>query len=115
MAQGGRAPSPWSHEGLERRGYKKCPYCWRHLVKIDEHIAAHKAGRIGPDGRRRVRGERSARRGSARRPAFRVGAAPVTAGRRVFVGAADVNRILALTPPDRTFFRDVDGAVDQEP
>src|SRR2546428_13155366 len=61
-----REPTPWSHQGLERRGYKKCPLCWRHIVKLDEHIAAHEAGLIGADGKRRDRTPEEPRRWAER-------------------------------------------------
>lgn len=109
-----RGPTPWSHEGLERRGYRKCPYCWRHLVKIEEHVDAHRAGRIGPNGKRRDRSRDEARRrtepfdGALATVRFRGGI------RRRWVPRADLERLAAL-PPDRDLLRDVDKAVDQRP
>lgn len=107
-------PTPWSHEGLERRGYKKCPYCWRHLVKIEEHVAAHEAGLIGSDGKRRDRTPAETRRwarrynGSAATERFRQ-------ERRTFVARSDYERLLDLPAVDfKAFRRQVDAVVDQE-
>jgi hypothetical protein len=97
MTTKGRRQSPWSHEGLEQRGYKKCPYCWRHLVKIDQHVEAHRTGRIGPDGRRRDR------KADVRNVI-----------RRRWVGRTALARLAALAP-DRGLLREVDAAADQEP
>lgn len=107
-----RDPSPWSHEGLERRGYWKCPYCWRHLVKIEEHVAAHQQGRIGPDGRRRDRRPAAHRRLGPVSDGIRTEA--TNAQRQTFVPRAVLERILRLPPIDGdAFARDVDEAVDQ--
>lgn len=108
-------PTHWSHEGLERRGYKKCPYCWRHLVKIEDHVAAHREGRIGPDGKRRDRSLEEQRRWSERSngtPATERYREP----QRTFVPRARYERILRLPPVDLERFREqVDALVDQEP
>lgn len=111
--RGATRPTPWSHEGLEQRGYKKCPYCWRHLVKIEEHVAAHEEGRMGPDGKRRDRSE-----AERRRWAERYNGSPATAAyvrpRQTFAPRAVLERILRLPPVDMdAFARDVDEAVDQ--
>lgn len=108
-------PTPWSHEGLEQRGYKKCPYCWRHLVKIEEHVAGHREGRIGPDGKRRDRSPEEQRRWTERS-----NGSPATERfreiRRTLVPRARYERILRLPPVDLARFREqVDAAVDQEP
>lgn len=108
-----RAPSPWSHEGLERRGYKKCPYCWRHLVKIEEHVAAHDAGLIGPDGRRMDRSAEERQRW-AERFNGRPGSARHRAGRG-FVPRAQIEELLRLPPIDiGAMRRQVDKVVDQD-
>jgi len=108
-----RPPSRWSHKGLERRGYKKCPYCWRHLVKIEEHMAAHEAGLIGPDGRRT---DRTAE--EQRRWAERFNGRPITArygATRSFVGRARLEEILGLPPVDVSLMRrQMDKVVDQD-
>jgi hypothetical protein len=110
-----RTATAWSHEGLERRGYKKCPYCWRHLVKIEQHIAAHRAGLIGPDGKRTDRTPEEARRwsqrynGSDATERFRPGV------KRIFASRAAVARLLRVSPADPSFGREVDAATDQEP
>jgi len=110
-----RSATAWSHEGLVRRGYKKCPYCWRHLVKIEQHIAAHKAGLIGSDGKRTDRTPDEARQweqrynGKGATERFRAGV------KRMFVSRTDVERLLKVSPPDPTFSREVDAAADQEP
>lgn len=110
-----RSATAWSHEGLERRGYKKCPYCWRHLVKLEQHVAAHKAGLIGSDGKRTDRTPDEARRwgqrynGSDATERFRAGM------KRTFVSRAEVERLLKVSPPDPSFSREVDAAADQEP
>jgi len=97
MTTRSRPVSRWTHEGLERRGYKKCPFCWRHLVKIEQHVEAHRTGRIGPDGKRRDR------------------AAEVRyAVRRRWVPRIALRRLAEL-PPDRGLLREVDDAADQEP
>ncbi len=101
-------PTAWSHAGLVERGYQKCPYCPRHLVKIEEHVAAHRAGRIGPDGRRRDRARGAPQAPTA--PAFDGGA--MADGRRVFVPREDLERLFRLPSLDPSFTRDVDGAVD---
>ena len=96
MATRQRRVRPWGHDALERRGYHKCPYCWRHLVKIEQHVEAHRAGRIGPDGKRRDRsadGRQVVRRRSVPRDAL--------------------GRVTALSP-DPTLLREIDEAVDQE-
>jgi hypothetical protein len=107
-------PTPWSHAGLERRGYKKCPYCWRHLVKIEEHVAAHEAGLIGSDGKRRDRTPEEDRRwaerynGTTATDRFRQ-------ERRTFVARSDYRRLLDLPAVDlKAFRRQIDAAVDQE-
>jgi hypothetical protein len=107
-------PTPWSHEGLERRGYKKCPSCWRHLVKIEEHVAAHEAGLIGSDGKRRNRTPEDRHRwaqrynGSAATERFR-------RERREFVARSDYERLLDLPVVDyKAFRKQVDAAVDQD-
>ena len=109
-----REPTPWSHEGLERRGYKKCPLCWRHLVKIDEHIAAHEAGLIGTDGKRSDRSPEERRRW-----AERYNGRPATEPhrqRRMFVPRAQLERVLRLPAVDYTALRkELDTIVDQEP
>jgi len=108
----GRKPEPsrWSHEGLERRGYRKCPYCWRHLVKIEEHIAAHDAGLIGVDGRRR---DRTA--AERRRWAERHGGPAIAQGRRTFVPRKEYERILRLAPIDfLKLRRQIDALVSQD-
>ena len=117
----------WSHEGFEGRGYHKCPICPRHLVKIEDHLAAHRAGFIGPDGRRRDRTASEQRRWTERfngraaterfRSAFGSLAAPagaVSGGREVFVDRAVLRKILELPPLEPSFTRDVDGAVEDE-
>lgn len=108
-----RPANLWTHEGLERRGYKKCPYCWRHLVKIEEHIEGHRQGRIGPDGKRMDRTSAERRRWAERyngRPATMAHLRP----RRTFVPRAVLEEILRLPPVDaKAFSRDVDEAVDQ--
>ena len=105
-------PTPWSHEGLEQRGYKKCPYCWRHLVKIEDHVAAHKEGRMGPDGKRLDRGL-----AQQHRWAERYDGSPATEAyprRQVFAPRAVLERILRLPPVNmEAFAKDVDEAVDQ--
>ncbi|HEV2249325.1 MAG TPA: hypothetical protein VGT60_02325 [Candidatus Limnocylindria bacterium] len=109
------APSPWSHAGLERRGYKKCPLCWRHLVKIEEHIAGHEAGLIGPDGKRQDRSLADQERWAARysgSPASRHARQP----RRTFVPRAEYERVLRLPSIDLAALRkEVDSLADQEP
>lgn len=108
-----RVPTAWSHEGLERRGYKKCPYCWRHLVKIEDHIAAHEAGLIGPDGRRTDRRPEERQRWSER-----FNGRPVTARYRTsgaFVPRARLEEILRLPPVDLAAMRaQMDKLVDQD-
>jgi len=96
MATRQRRVRPWSHDALERRGYHKCPYCWRHLVKIEQHVEAHRAGRIGPDGKRRDRG-------TDERPVVRRRSVPRSA----------LGRVAGL-PPDRTLLREIDEAVEQD-
>lgn len=96
MATRQRRVRPWGHDALERRGYHKCPHCWRHLVKIEQHIEAHRVGRIGPDGRRRDRA-----------PGERL----VVRQRWVPRGALD--RVAGLSP-DATLLREIDEAVDQD-
>ena len=104
-------PTPWSHEGLERRGYRKCPRCWRHVVKLEEHIAAHDAGLIGADGRRRDRTPAERRRWAERQ----TGRADASA-RRTFLPRRDYERILRLAPEDfMEFRRQVDAVASQEP
>lgn len=110
-----REPTPWSHQGLERRGYKKCPLCWRHIVKLDEHIAAHEAGLIGADGKRRDRTPEERRRW-----AERYNGRPVTErlrqARRTFVPRAQLERLFQLPVVDYAAFRkQLDSVVDQEP
>jgi len=106
-----REPTPWSHEAYERRGYKKCPLCWRHIVKLDDHIAAHEAGLIGEDGKRRDRTPDEARRWAERYN----GRAATARPRRTFVGRAQTDELLRLPAVDyRSFRRQVDTAVDQE-
>ncbi len=107
-----REPTPWSHEAYERRGYKKCPLCWRHVVKIEAHIAAHEAGLIGADGKRRDRTP-----DEQRRWAERYDGRPATVRlRRRFASGTQVDELLRLPAVDyRTFRQQVDSAVDQEP
>src|SRR5438128_10699432 len=110
-----REPTPWSHQGLERRGYKKCPLCWRHIVKLDEHIAAHEARLIGADGKRRDRSPEE-----RRRCAERYNGRPVTErlrqARRTFVPRAQLARLFQLPVVDYAAFRkQLDSVVDQEP
>lgn len=115
MAIRRRRPTPWSHEGLERRGYQKCPLCWRHIVKIDEHVAAHEAGLIGPDGKRRDRSAEERRRW-AERYNGRAATDRHRQPRRVFVPRAHVVRLLQLPAVDYAAFRtQIDAVVDQEP
>lgn len=105
----------WSHEGLERRGYRKCPFCWRHLVKIEAHVAAHEAGLIGPDGKRRDRTPAERQRW-AQRYNGRAASGPQATDRAVFVRRRDYERILRLRPVDLAAFRrQIDAATDQEP
>lgn len=111
--KGRRSPTTWSHEGLERRGYKKCPYCWRHLVKIEDHVAAHEAGLIGPDGRRTDRTPEERRRWSER-----FNGRPVTARYRTggaFIPKARLVEILRLAPVDLgAMRRQMDKLVDPD-
>jgi hypothetical protein len=110
--QARRAPTQWSHEGLERRGYRKCPYCWRHLVKLEDHIAAHQSGAIGADGRRRDRTPKE-RRKWAERYKRSVGAAPQTP--RTFVPRSEFVRLFAHAPIDfRKFRAQIDAVATQE-
>lgn len=108
-----RVPSPWSHAGLERRGYRKCPYCWRHLVKLEDHIAAHLSGMIGTDGRRRDRTPDERRRW-AERYTRTVGVAP-QAPRR-FVPRSALVLLFTHHPIDfRKFRAEIDAVASQEP
>ncbi len=114
MAAARRAvkPTQWSHEGLEQRGYKKCPYCWRHLVKLEEHITAHEAGLIGSDGRRRDRTP------AERRWANRYDASVAErhrSERRRFVARSEYEELLKLPAVDfKSFRREIDAALDEE-
>ncbi len=121
------AATKWSHEGFERRGYQKCPICPRHLVKIDDHLAAHRDGRIGPDGKRTARGVSERRRwterfnGRAATERFRAPlgfvsepAVATGGGREVFVDRSVLLRILELPSLEPSFTQDVDGAVEDE-
>jgi hypothetical protein len=108
-----RTPSPWSHAGLERRGYRKCPYCWRHLVKLEDHVAAHRSGTIGADGRRRDRTAEERRRW-AERIRRTVGGVP-QAPRR-FVPRDEFVRLFTHSPIDFQKFRaEIDAMASQEP
>jgi hypothetical protein len=84
-------------------------------VKIEQHIAAHKAGLIGSDGKRTDRTPEEARQweqrynGSGATERFRAGT------KRMFVTRTEVERLLKISPADPTFTRDVDAAADQEP
>lgn len=121
------AATKWSHEGFERRGYHKCPICPRHLVKIEDHLAAHQAGLIGPDGRRTGRTASERRRwterfnGRAATERFRstLGslaepAGATSGGREVFVDRSVLLKILQLPSLEPSFTQDVDGAVEDE-
>src|SRR5438105_7223216 len=107
-----RRPTPWSHEALERRGYRKCPFSWRHLVKLEDHIRAHNAGVIGPDGRRRDRSQEERKRWLERYRRPVRGAQPP----RQFVPRSDYERVLGIFSADiHEFRRQIDGLVSQEP
>jgi hypothetical protein len=83
-------------------------------VKIEDHIAAHKAGVIGPDGKRRDRTVDERRRWSAR---YNGTAATerYRLARKVFVPRADYERVLRLPPVDyKTLKKQVDDALEQE-
>src|SRR5437899_11451099 len=108
----GRMLSPWSHEGLERRGYHKCPYCWRHLVKLEDHVAARKAGVIGPDGRRRDRTPHDRKRRTVRYQTRVGGAQPP----RQFVPRGEYEHIFGIATADiHEFRRQIDELASQEP
>ncbi len=110
-----RGPSRWSHQGLERRGYRKCPFCWRHLVKLEEHVAAHEAGRIGADGKRR---DRSATEKRAWAERYNGTAATLrnAAEQAAFVRKARYRAVLELAPVDLVELRhELDGATRPEP
>lgn len=110
-----REPTRWSHEALERRGYKKCPLCWRHIVKIEDHIAAHEAGLIGADGKRRDRTPEEQRRWADRYNG-RLATARRGQPRRTFVPKAQLEDLLRLPVVDYVAFRkQIDAVVDQEP
>jgi hypothetical protein len=105
----------WSHAGLERRGYKKCPLCWRHLVKIEDHIAGHEAGLIGPDGKRRDRSLAAQERWGARYNGS-PGSHRPPSPRRTFVSRSEYERVLRLPPVEfRTFRKQIDALADQQP
>lgn len=107
-----RPATPWSHEGLERRGYRKCPFCWRHVVKLEDHIAAHDAGIIGKDGRRRDRTPDERRKWADRYKDRGIADART---RRTFVPREEILRILRLRPIDlKRFRREIDAVVSQE-
>ncbi len=113
-SRGAGKVTAWSHEALERRGYKKCQFCWRHLVKIDDHVAAHELGLIGPDGKRRDRTPEERRRwaerynGNAATERFR-------SARSMFLPRADYERVLRLPTVDYRIMRtQIDEAVDQD-
>lgn len=56
----------WSAAAMEKRGYRKCPYCGRRLVDLERHVESHREGLFGPDGRRTDRSPEEARRWAQR-------------------------------------------------
>jgi len=85
------------------------------LVKIEDHIAGHEAGVIGPDGRRRDRSPAEQERWAARYNG-RPGSHPLRAPRRTFVPRSEYERVLRLPPVEFSAFRkELDALVDQEP
>jgi len=107
-----RGGAMWTHDALERRGYHKCPFCWRHLVKLEDHVAAHKAGVIGADGRRRDRTPQERRRWAERyRKPFANAGPP-----REFVPRGEYEHIFGIATVDiHEFRRQIDELASQEP
>jgi hypothetical protein len=100
---------------MERRGYKKCPLCWRHIVKIEEHIAAHEAGLIGSDGKRTDRSDAQRRRWAER---YNGTAASLQrrSARATSVPRSQYRHLLELAPVDlRKLRAELDAASDPEP
>ena len=108
-----RKPSPWSHTSLEARGYRKCRYCWRHLVKINEHEEMHRMGVIGPDGKRTDRTLAEKHLWATRHQRV-AGASPVRYP-RTFVRISEVLAVLGRHGPDLTLAQDLKDAVAPEP